>query len=97
MSLPVTIALPQSLTHESSAQALDLLGNRLLASASSKHLVVDAGALQVFDSSALSVLLGLRRLTVAQSMSFEVASLPVKLQQLAVAYGVDRALGGRTD
>jgi ABC-type transporter Mla MlaB component len=45
----------------------------------------------------LSVLLGLRRLTVAQSMSFEVASLPVKLQQLAVAYGVDRALGGRTD
>jgi phospholipid transport system transporter-binding protein len=58
--------------------------------ASSEPLaVVDASALEHFDSSALAVLLDARRESLARGMSFAVTRMPARLRALAALYGVD--------
>ena len=53
---------------------------------------VDASALQRFDSSALAVLLGLRRALLAQGATLTVHGLPPRLRDLANLYGVAELL-----
>jgi phospholipid transport system transporter-binding protein len=66
---------------------------RLLAQALQKEpqtgVVVDAGNLRQFDSSALAVLLECQRLAQAFGKSFAVRNAPPKLAALAKLYGVD--------
>ena len=50
--------------------------------------LVDASALQVFDSSALAVLLECRRSALAAGQGFAVRGLPTALAGLAALYGV---------
>ncbi|HSH88519.1 MAG TPA: STAS domain-containing protein, partial [Ramlibacter sp.] len=50
--------------------------------------VADASALQRFDSSALAVLLDVRREALARGKTFSVANLPARLRDLAALYGV---------
>lgn len=51
-------------------------------------LQVDASALAEFDSSALAVLLGLRRLAVAQGGRLHITGMSARLRELASLYGV---------
>ncbi len=82
--------LPATLTHAEAAGLEPKL--KLLVQAEPPALVVDASALQVFDSSALALLLASRRETLAQGKGFSVRSLPARLQQLAALYGVSELI-----
>ena len=53
-----------------------------------KEVVVDAGALRQFDSSALAILLECRRQALAAGKAFSVRDAPPRLLQLAQVYGV---------
>ncbi len=59
---------------------------------SGSAVVVDAGPLQHFDSSALAVLLEIDRLAEAWGRGFAIRSAPAKLAALAKLYGVDALL-----
>jgi phospholipid transport system transporter-binding protein len=54
----------------------------------SEPVLVDASALSDFDSSALAVLLGLRRVAKAQGRTVQVAGMSARLRELATLYGV---------
>lgn len=60
---------------------------------SAAPLVVDAAALQRFDSSALAILLDCRRMALAANRPFVLHSPPPRLNQLARLYGVASLLG----
>ena len=49
---------------------------------------IDAGALHYFDSSALALLLDLRREAVAANAALKVHNAPDRLKQLVTLYGV---------
>lgn len=57
-------------------------------------VVIDASALQVFDSSALAVLLESARRAHAAGRPFEVRGVPSKLADLAGLYGLEEVLPG---
>lgn len=86
LTLPATIGLTE-------ANAV----MRPLAEAVSREpagrLIVDAGGLQQFDSSALAVLLECRRLAEKSGRSFQLSGSPPRLSQLARLYGVAELLG----
>lgn len=56
-------------------------------------LQIDGSALQVFDSSAIAVLLECRRAAHAAGHGFSVTGLPASLLELAGLYGVAELLG----
>ena len=89
--MPDLLALPPTLTHRETRSTLAplLQGLRMQPEA---LLVVDASALQVFDSSALAVLLECRRQALAEHKTFAVRGLPVALAGLAALYGVAELL-----
>jgi phospholipid transport system transporter-binding protein len=80
------LTLPPTLTHDLAAGFAGKL--RELVSAQPKQVMVDAGGLQNFDSSALAILLECRRETLAAGKAFAVLGLPARLRQLAGLYGV---------
>jgi phospholipid transport system transporter-binding protein len=61
-------------------------------SVSTSELQVDASALEHFDSSALAVLLELRRQAQARNQRFQVTGMSARLSELAGLYGVDELL-----
>ncbi len=80
------LTLPAVLTHAVAsglavAMARDISGQQ-------GEVVVDASALDQFDSSALAVLLECRRLALAAGKGFSVWAAPARLLQLAGVYGV---------
>ena len=81
------LALPAELTLTQASACLRtlLLG---LKAGSGPVAVVDAAALVRFDSSALAVLLELRRESLAVGKRFELHGLPAQLGNLAALYGV---------
>jgi phospholipid transport system transporter-binding protein len=84
-------SLPALLTHDQAtacAQSLDL-GIR---AEQGDKVVLDACALEKFDSSALAVLLQCRRDATASGKSFEVTGLPKRLRELANLYGIRELL-----
>lgn len=87
------LLLPASVT---AAEAVDTA--RLLTQALKREtdaaLVVDASNLQHFDSSALAVLLEVRRAAEAWGRPFVLRNAPPKLASLAKLYGVDGLLAG---
>ena len=79
--------LPDVLTHQlASASAASL--RQAVRAQSGAAVVVDASALNAFDSSALAVLLDVRREALAEGKSFSVSGLPARLRELAGLYGV---------
>ncbi|WP_066268401.1 STAS domain-containing protein [Hydrogenophaga palleronii] len=86
-----SLELPQRLTLAEASQTLDRLGSGLAQQADAE-VVVNAGPLQVFDSSALSVLLELRRRLLAQGKTLRVQGWPRRLEDLASLYGVRELL-----
>ena len=90
-------ALPTELTHRQARQALAALQAQLRSNgngsgSTANGWVVDASALQVFDSSALAVLLECRRNALAAQQPFAVRGLPDALAGLAKLYGVAELL-----
>ena len=87
-------ALPAELTHRQARQTLDALQAQLRSSGTggSAGWVVDASALEVFDSSALAVLLECRRSALAVQQPFAVRGMPPALAGLAKLYGVAELL-----
>lgn len=85
------LQLPERLTLAEADQTLARLGGELT-SQSEATVVVNAGSLQVFDSSALSVLLELRRRLLTQGKALQVSGWPRRLEDLASLYGVHELL-----
>lgn len=80
------LVLPTALTHEVAAGFSQTLP--LSVQSQTGAVVVDASALQTFDSSALAVLLACRREALAAGKNFSVQGLSPRLRQLATLYGV---------
>ena len=83
------LALPAVLTHAQAGPCLAQLSAGM--AAGPQHVVLDAQALQEFDSSALAVLLELRRACLRLGKQLTIEGAPVRLMHLATLYGV-RAL-----
>ena len=88
------LTLPSDLTHRDAADCLVQSLEQLAAadSVSTSELQVDASALERFDSSALAVLLELRRQAQVRGQSFQVTGMSARLSELAGLYGVDELL-----
>ena len=82
------LALPEVLTHREARSCLRTLAAGV-AGASGDELVVDAAALRHFDSSAVAVLLALRRLSGQAGKRLRVEAMPPHLRDLTQLYGVD--------
>ena len=87
------LVLPAVLTL-SQATACRAMLLQALRAQNQPEVVVDATALQQFDSSALAVLLDCRRACLASNRGFRVDGLSPRLRQLAGLYGVAGLLGG---
>jgi phospholipid transport system transporter-binding protein len=85
------LILPADLTRGQASACLQMLVQGLQA-LPDKQVTVDAGALQHFDSSALAVLLELRRESLAQGKSLSIQALPPRLNDLATVYGIAELL-----
>ena len=85
------LVLPAELTHAQAEPCLNMLRSALRAD---QHAVVlvDATALQRFDSSALAVLLECRRDALHDGKGFAVLGLAPRLRELAGLYGVAELL-----
>lgn len=81
------LKLPAVLTHAVASGFFRTLGLEM--PSQPKEVVVDASALQQFDSSALAVLLECRRQAMAAGKAFSVQGAPDRLLQLAGVYGVE--------
>jgi phospholipid transport system transporter-binding protein len=81
------LALPSLLTHDQAAACAQTLAAGIRAEISAK-VVIDASALERFDSSALAVLLQCRREAVALGKDLTIGGLPAKLSELAGLYGI---------
>ncbi len=85
------IALPAELTQEHAASCLQTM-QQGLDSEAGPEVVVSGAALQRFDSSALAVLLDLRRQCQSSGKQFAVTDLPRQLLDLAGLYGIAELL-----
>lgn len=91
LHLPATVTLAQASALAGTADQAVMQG--VAAGGERAPLVVDASALQGFDTSLLAVLLHARRLAIGAGCAFEIAGAPAKLGQLAQLYGVAELLG----
>lgn len=87
----VLLELPERLTLSEADDVLARLGGEL-ARQPGATVEVNAGPLRVFDSSALAVLLELRRRVLAQGKALRVSRWPGRLEELASLYGVRELL-----
>jgi phospholipid transport system transporter-binding protein len=86
--------LPATLTHAAAQACVDGAASKLQALGAGSLAEIDAGSLQQFDSSALAVLLAIRRLAMARGAELRVQGLPPRLRELSVLYGVSELLPG---
>lgn len=84
------LSLPVELTHKQANDCLATLQAGL--DAQGDCVQVDASALQRFDSSALAVLLELRRIAQKKGKTLQVLSQPAHLSDLAKLYGIESLL-----
>ncbi len=89
------LTFPAELTNVQATALLQRLGEQLTAETGAA-LTVDASAMERFDSSALAVLLQLRRQALALGKTFAVKGLPPRLRELAGLYGVAELLTAAT-
>ena len=81
------LVLPPKLTHDEAPACMRML-QQGLAGQEGSSAVVDASALERFDSSALAVLLECRRESSALGRGFSVKGLSPRLRELAALYGI---------
>jgi phospholipid transport system transporter-binding protein len=83
------LSLPATLDH---SQATSSKASSWSVQACAANWQVDAGGLQSFDSSALALLLDLRRSAMAANAVLKVHNAPERLTQLASLYGVNELI-----
>lgn len=83
----MAMILPSRLTHADAMASLEGLTRQMAQLAPGVPVVVSGQALQVFDSSALAVLLALRRLAQQAGRGFQLTDAPPRLMGLANLYG----------
>jgi phospholipid transport system transporter-binding protein len=88
--MATTMRLPADATLEHVAELAAALPAALAESKGS--FVVDASALQAYDTSTIALLLQARRAAQAAGRGFSVDGAPTQLRQLAALYGVDALL-----
>jgi phospholipid transport system transporter-binding protein len=81
------LVFPAKIGH---SEATSSMAWRADARASQYH--IDLAALDVFDSSALSLLLDLRRAAISEGKELAIHNAPTKLTQLATLYGVNELI-----
>ncbi|MBJ7421104.1 MAG: STAS domain-containing protein [Rhodoferax sp.] len=86
------LALPATLTHAQAGLCLVQLAAGI--ATGPKQVVLDAQPLQDFDSSALAVLLELRRACLRLGKQLHIEGAPERLMHLAALYGVRALLEG---
>ncbi|MEN9374442.1 MAG: hypothetical protein RIR79_1994 [Pseudomonadota bacterium] len=86
------LRLPSELTHSQANALLAQLRAGLEAAPAGEPVVVDASALERFDSSALAVLLELRRIAQRSQKTLQVQAQPPHLSDLAKLYGIETLL-----
>ena len=86
------LVLPADLTRSQAAACLLMLVQGLKSMPQEAAVVVDASALAHFDSSALAVLLELRRESLAHGKNLRIRALPERLRDLATVYGIEELL-----
>ena len=82
------LKLPAELTSKQAAADLAELSAGMARQAGESGVVIDASPLERFDSSAIAVLLEVRRACAAAGRPFAVEGLPQRLHELAGLYGV---------
>lgn len=87
------LSLPATLTQNQARECLDQL-TQDVQTAPDTQVVVNAAELNSFDSSALAVLLAVRRECARAGKRFAVQGLPDRLRDLAVLYGIEGLLQG---
>ncbi|HOZ66866.1 MAG TPA: STAS domain-containing protein [Burkholderiaceae bacterium] len=88
---PEALIFPDTVTHNEASGCLDLLRS----GAQSWHgndVRIDASALNKFDSSALAVLLQIKREVQSLGKNLTILGLPKQLQELANLYGIQSVL-----
>ena len=88
---PARLLLPATLTAREASDALRMLV-QALPKAAGQVAVVECGALDQLDSSAIAVLLETRRRAMLAGIGFELRDPPPKLLALARLYGVEELL-----
>lgn len=83
--------MPEQLTMQGAAQALLQL-RQTLAQQAGPAVMLDAQGLQVLDSSAVAVLLELRRELQQQGRTLALSNPPQRLRDLMALYGVSELL-----
>ena len=84
------LKLPAELTHAQADACLSQWLSQL--PVGQGPVVVDGGGLRQFDSTALALLLELRRHLLGRGQMLVLESVPLRLRELAVLYGVDALL-----
>lgn len=87
----LTLALPERLTVAETPHALMRLESELVQHPEAE-VVINVGSLKTFDSSALAILLALRRRQHARGKVMRVIGWPRRLNDLAAIYGVQGLL-----
>ena len=85
------LALPSELTQQQAAGCLNDLCQGIH-TAPRKAVEINASALKKFDSSALAVLLACQREAIAARKTMKVREMPLRLQELAVLYGISELI-----
>lgn len=83
-----TIALPSVLNAEVAVPAQAQLRQQIQALPPGAQVVLDAAAVQSFDSAGLALLLSCRRVALARGSRLQVQGWPDSLRALAQVYGV---------
>ncbi|MFM7802805.1 MAG: lipid asymmetry maintenance protein MlaB [Limnohabitans sp.] len=94
MTQATAMALPARLTHAQAAKVAHQLQKTIMSA--KEACVLDASALQQFDSSALAVLLAVCRAAAQQKKALQIFGLPKRAVQLAALYGVSEILVGHS-
>jgi phospholipid transport system transporter-binding protein len=87
---PEVLTLPVELTHDQARSSLAQLVAGI--GAEGAQVLVDAGRLERFDSSALAVLLELRRASARAGKTLMISGSPKHLTDLATLYGIEGLL-----
>lgn len=85
------LQFPATLTHDQATACLSGWLTQLSAGAAGP-VVLDAAPLAAFDSTALAVVLELRRHLLARKQSLQLVGTPRRLTDLAALYGVEELL-----
>jgi len=86
--MAVSFKFPAKIDHANVESVLANAFDMMKTLAKGSLMVIDCRDLQSFDSSALSVILSMKRQAQTQSVSIQLDAIPEKLASLATVYGL---------